>query len=45
MFPGDEKLVIHFSETKQTFSTRCVIHPALISELRKMLGDENVVLK
>ena len=45
MFPGSEKLVVHFSETKQTLSTRCVIHPALISELKKMLGDENVVLK
>ncbi|MBR6522231.1 MAG: DNA polymerase III subunit alpha [Oscillospiraceae bacterium] len=45
MFPGNEKLVVHFSETKQTLSTRCVIHPALISELREMLGDENVVLK
>lgn len=45
MFPGNDKLVIHFSETKQTFSTRCVIHPALISELKRMLGDENVILK
>ena len=45
MFPGNEKLVVHFSETKQTFSTRCVVHPALILELKKMLGEENVVLK
>jgi len=45
MFPGNEKLVVHFAETKQTLSTHCLIHPALIKELRKILGDENVVLK
>ena len=45
MFPGNEKLVVYFSDTKQQFSTRCVIHPALVKELTEMLGSENVVLK
>ncbi len=45
MFPGNEKLVLYFADTKQQLSTRCVIHPALIRELKEMLGDENVVVK
>ena len=45
MFPGEEKLVVYFEDTKQKFSTRCLLHPALIDEMRERLGAENVVLK
>ena len=45
MFPGSERIVIHFSDTKKNVGTKCVIHDAFLSELREMLGDENVVVK
>jgi len=44
MFPGRERMVIHFSETKKNVSAKCVVHEALVAELRGMLGDENVVV-
>ncbi len=45
MFPGEDKLVLYFSETRKKLGARCVVHPALIRELTEMLGEENVVLK
>ena len=45
MFPGREKMVIHFEDTKKNIGTNCIIHDALIGELREMLGGENVVVK
>ena len=45
MFPGTERMVIHFVDTKKSVGARCVIHDALISELREMLGAENVVVR
>ena len=45
MFPGREQMVIHFNDTKKNVGTKCVIHDALVTELREMLGEENVVIK
>ena len=45
MFPGDDQLVLYFEETKRKIGAKCVIHPALVAELKEMLGDENVVVK
>ena len=45
MFPGREQMVIHFSDTKRTVGTSCVIHDAMLAELREMLGKENVVVR
>ena len=45
MFPGRAKMVIHFSDTKKNVGAKCVIHDALVSELREMLGQENVVVR
>ena len=45
MFPGSEQMVIHFEDTKKSLGTKCLIHEALIKELREMLGAENVVVK
>jgi len=45
MFPGDEQMVLYFSDTGRKVGTRCVIHDALLRELREMLGEENVVVK
>jgi len=45
MFPGNEQMVLYFEDTKKRRGARCVIHDALVKELREMLGDENVVVK
>ena len=45
MFPGTEPMVVYFQDTKKRMGARCVIHPALVDELREMLGPENVVVK
>ena len=45
MFPGDDPLVIYFPDIKKQRSARCIIHPALVSELKELYGDDNVVVK
>ncbi|MDR0491943.1 MAG: DNA polymerase III subunit alpha [Oscillospiraceae bacterium] len=45
MFPGRERMVIHFSDTRKTVGTNCIIHNALVSEMREMLGEQNVVFQ
>lgn len=45
MFPGAEPMILYCSEEKKKLGTRCVIHPALVQELKEMLGEENVVLR
>ena len=45
MFPGRESMVIHFQDTKKNVGAKCVIHDALLRELREMLGAENVAVK
>ena len=45
MFPGEEPAVIVLADTRKRFGTRCVIHDALIDDLRGRLGEENVVVK
>ena len=45
MFPGRERMVIYFGNTKKSVGAACVIHDALVRELREMLGEENVVVK
>ncbi|MGI6028862.1 MAG: DNA polymerase III subunit alpha [Candidatus Heteroscillospira sp.] len=47
MFPGEEKMVLVrvIDGVKRRFAARCIIHPALVDELREMFGEENVVLK
>ena len=44
MFPGREKMVIYFGDTKKKIGTNCVIHQALVAELQEMLGQDNVVV-
>ena len=44
MFPGNEQLVVHYTETKKRQRQRCVIHDALVCELKEMLGADNVVV-
>ena len=44
MFPGDEQLVVHYTQTKKRQRQRCVIHEALVRELEEMLGTDNVAV-
>ena len=45
MFPGHDKMVVYFSDTKKTLGASCVIHEAFVTELREMLGEGNVVVR
>ena len=45
MFPGKETAIVYLADTKKKLQTACVIHEALIAELRENLGEECVVLK
>ena len=45
MFPGDSSVVLYFADTKQRRGTRCVLMDSLLTELRNVLGQENVVIK
>ena len=45
MFPGGEQMVLYFADTGKRLGATCVLHRALLRELRELLGDENVVLK
>jgi DNA polymerase-3 subunit alpha len=46
MFPGSEPLVLRFADTMRVLrGGRCVIHDALLADLREMLGEGNVVVK
>jgi DNA polymerase-3 subunit alpha len=41
----DGQIIVYFEDTKKRFGKPCMIHPALVRELREMLGEENVVVK
>lgn len=45
MFPGKQQMIIYCEKEKKRIGAMCVIHDALIAELKEMLGDENVVVK
>ena len=45
MFPGREPLVIWCEAERKKLAARCRIHPALIQELRLILGEDSVVVK
>ena len=45
MFPGDSGVVLYFADTKQRRGTRCGILESMLSELKNVLGEGNVVLK
>ena len=45
MFPGKEKAVVYLEDSKKRLQTQCVIHEALLAELKETLGEANVVLK
>lgn len=45
MFEGNERMIIYCEDSKKRFATRCIIHDALIKELKEILGSENVVVQ
>ena len=45
MFVGEDTMVQYFADLKKQRSTACLIHDALVKELRELLGAENVVVK
>ena len=45
MFPGTGSGIVVFADTRQKLGTGCLIHPALVEQLREWLGAENVVVK
>lgn len=45
MFPGDSGVVLYFADTKQRRGTRCVLMESMLTELKNVLGEANVVLK
>ena len=45
MFPGKQKLVVYCEAEKKRFGRTCIIHEALIAELKELLGERNVVLR
>ena len=45
MFPGESQVVVYFADTKVRRGTRCGFTGTMLSELKNVLGEENVVLK
>ena len=45
MFPGDTQMVLYFKDSGKRLGASCILHSALLRELREMLGEENVVVK
>jgi len=45
MFPGRERMIIHFEDTKVNVGAKCVTHDAFIKELEEMLGKQNVMVR
>ena len=44
-FPGENQIILYFEDCKRRVGSRCLIHPALVAELKERLGPENVVVK
>ena len=45
MFPGENKVVLYFADTKIRRGTKCSFSTSMLQELKNNLGDANVVLK
>ena len=44
-FPGEEAVVLYFTDCKKRVGGRCMIHPALLEDMKERLGEQNVVVK
>jgi DNA polymerase-3 subunit alpha len=45
MFPGSSAAVLYFADTKLRRGAHCALDERMITELRSLLGNENVVVK
>ena len=45
MFPGDGQVIVFFADTRKRMGVRCMLHGSMLGELKRMLGEENVILK
>ncbi len=45
MFPGDSGAVLFFADTRARRGTRCELRDTMLCELKKVLGEANVVIK
>ena len=45
MFPGKQQMIIYLEREKKRIGASCIIHEALVEELKELLGEENVVIK
>jgi len=45
MFPGNSGVVVYFTDTKQRRGAKCSLDARMLTELKAVLGDENVVVK
>lgn len=45
MFPGNSSVVLYFADSGNRRGARCAIAPVMLDELKRILGDGNVVLK
>ena len=45
MFPGRQQMIVYCAAEKKRMGCRCLIHQALVDELKELLGGENVVVK
>ena len=45
MFPGTQKTVLFFEDTRARRGTACEFRESMLRELKNVLGDGNVVLK
>ena len=45
MFPGNNSVVLYFTDTGKRRGTKCALYKTMLAELRNVLRDENVVLK
>ncbi|MDE6589789.1 MAG: DNA polymerase III subunit alpha, partial [Oscillospiraceae bacterium] len=45
MFPGESAAIVYLADQKKKLQTHCMVHEALLAELRETLGEDSVVLK
>lgn len=45
MFPGDGQVIVFFADTRKRMGVRCMLHGSMIGEMKRLLGEGNVILK
>ena len=45
MFPGETQAVLFFADTRARMGKACAFDRDMVEELRRLLGNDNVVLK